>query len=190
LSEEKRHGMTINGEPVAEIDIKASHLTIYHARLGAPLEGSRDPYVRAGVERSIAKQWILASFGNSNPATRWPSKMIDDYKKDTGKDLRKVVKAKDVAYKMLAAFPALKKLKDHADIWADLQFIEAEAVIGTMLCLMRTHRVPGLSMHDGIIVPRSKVELARTVLTQEYRRVVGVAPMLTVEPEEVDARYL
>ena len=38
---------------------------------------------------------------------------------------------------MLETFPALKKLEDHTDIWADLQFREAEAVIGTMLILMR-----------------------------------------------------
>jgi hypothetical protein len=33
---EKRLQMTINGEAVAEIDIKASHLTIYHAKLKCP----------------------------------------------------------------------------------------------------------------------------------------------------------
>jgi hypothetical protein len=37
LSEKKRLEMTINGEAVVEIDIKASFLTIYHARLGVPL---------------------------------------------------------------------------------------------------------------------------------------------------------
>ena len=46
--------MTINGEPVAEIDIKASFLTIYHAMVGEPLEGTSDPYARAKVDRSIA----------------------------------------------------------------------------------------------------------------------------------------
>jgi hypothetical protein len=53
-----------------------------------------------------------------------------------------------------------------------------------MLILMRTHGVPSLSMHDGIIVPRSKAELAKTVLAKQYREVVGVEPMLTVEPQE------
>jgi hypothetical protein len=62
-------------------------------------------------------------------------------------------------------------------------FLEAEAVIGTMLILMRTHAAPSLSMHDGIIVPRSQAYLAKSILAQEYRRKVGVEPMLTVEPE-------
>jgi hypothetical protein len=50
-----------------------------------------------------------------------------------------------------------------------------------MLILMRTHGVPSLAMHDGILVPRSKVELAKKVLTEQFRKVVGVEPMLTVE---------
>jgi hypothetical protein len=127
---------------------------------------------------------MLASFGNSKPATRWPPEMVANYKKDTGKDLSKLAKAKDVARKMLETFPALKKLEDHSDIWADLQFLEAEAVIGTMLILMRAHDVPSLSMHDGIIVPRSKADLAKSILTREFHRAAGVEPMLTVEPEE------
>jgi hypothetical protein len=45
MPETKRLEMTINGEPVAEIDIKASHLTIYHAMVGEPLDGLSDPYV-------------------------------------------------------------------------------------------------------------------------------------------------
>jgi hypothetical protein len=54
LPEEKRLEMTINGEPVAEIDIKASHLTIYHARFAEPLEGAQPilTRVRAGWRAS------------------------------------------------------------------------------------------------------------------------------------------
>src|SRR5262249_8718628 len=148
------------------------------------LEGSSDPYAHAGVERRIAKQWVVASLGNGRPMLRWPSKMIEDYRRETGEELGKAAKAKDVAGKMLAAFPALARLEDHSDLWAKLQYLEAEAVIGTMLILMREHRVPGLSMHDGIIVPRSKAALAKDVLTREFRRLVGVEPRLTIAEQE------
>jgi hypothetical protein len=39
-------------------------------------------------------------------------------------------------------------------------------------------------MHDGLTVPKSKAELAKEVVTREFRRVIGVDPVLTVEPEE------
>jgi hypothetical protein len=51
---------------------------------------------------------------------------------------------------------------------------------------MRDHRIPSLSMHDGIIVPRSEVGPTKTILTQQYRKFVGVEPVLTVEPDEAD----
>ncbi len=88
LSEAERLKMTIDGEPVAEIDIKASFLTVYHAMVKQPLQGSGDPYAAvAGIDRSIVKLWTTVSFGNSNPATRWPPKTIKDFKKETSKDL-------------------------------------------------------------------------------------------------------
>jgi len=108
MPETERHKLAINGEPVA--DIKASFLMIYHALIQEPLKGSSDPYARTGLDRSIAKLWMVASFGNSKPATRWPARMVEDYKKDTGRDLPEQAKAKDVARKMLETFPALKKL--------------------------------------------------------------------------------
>jgi hypothetical protein len=187
MPEPERLKMTIHGEPVAEIDIKASYLTIYHAMVGEPLEGLGDPYARVEIARDVAKRWCVESFGNSAPKTKWSSDVLREYR---GKG-QELPKAREVAKAMLKAFPALKKLQPHADIWADLQFKEAEAVIGTMLILMRRHGIPSYAMHDGLIVPRSKWDLAQDVLTSEHRRVVGVEPKLTVEPdpESFDARY-
>jgi hypothetical protein len=72
MPETKRLQMMINGEAVAEIDIKASFLTIYHARLGVPLKHTTDPYVEARIQdRSIAKSWVVHSFGKSSPQVRW-----------------------------------------------------------------------------------------------------------------------
>ena len=177
--------MTINGEAVAEIDIRASRLTIYHAMVGSRLRAQVILTPRRG-RPLIGKLWTMATFGNTRPATRWPRKMVEDYRNETGRDLRKVAKARKIGRKMLEALPDLEQLEDLSDIWADLQFREAEAVIGTMLVLMRQHSVPSLSMHDGIIVRKSKADLATAILAQEFHRVVGVEPVLTVdilEPE-------
>jgi hypothetical protein len=182
LPEADRLKMTINGEPVAEIDIKASFLTVYHAMVKQPLQGSGDPYAAlSGFDRSIVKLWTTISFGNSNPATRWPPKAAKDFKKETGKDLGKLAKAKDIAQKMLETFPALEKLENLSEAWAHLQYREGQAVIGTMLTLKREHGIPSLSMYDGIIVPRSKSDLAQSVLKRMFKEVVGVEPILTAE---------
>src|SRR5262249_22908011 len=123
-------------------------------------------------------------FGNSKPATRWPSKTIKDFKKDTGKNLSKLASAKDVAQRTLETFPALKKLADLSEAWAHLQYREGEAVMRTMLILKREYGVPSLSMYDGIIVPKSKAELAKNTLKEVFKEVIGVEPILTVEISE------
>jgi hypothetical protein len=185
--------MKINDKPVAEIDIKASHLTIYHAMVGEPLDGRSDPYARVervGIARAIAKLWCMETLGNGSPKTKWSPDTVKEYR-EKGQELPK---ASAVSKAMLEAFPALRKLEAHPrkDLWATLQFREAEAIIGTMLILKRRHKVPSYSMHDGLLVPRSSWELAQDTLTTEYHRMIGVEPMITVdpEPETFDASYL
>jgi hypothetical protein len=189
---EKRLEMTINGEPVAEIDIRASHLTIIHAKLEQPLSRDSDPYERIkgfGVDRSIAKLWTVIGLGSAKPPVRWPAETAKKYQKDTGKVLGKVARVKDVGKAMLKAFPTLRKvtkLKVGKDLPLLLQFTKSEAVVSTMLILMRDHHIPSLSTHDGIVVPRSGVGWTKAILTQQYLKSVGVEPVLTVEPKEAD----
>jgi hypothetical protein len=131
----KRLEMTINGEAVAEIDIRASHLTIIHAKLGEPLSRDSDPYERIkalGVDRDIAKRYTVISLGSGKPAVRWPAETAKDYKKATGKMLGKAARVKDVGKAMLEAFPVLgklTKLKVGKDLPLILQFTESEAVV-------------------------------------------------------------
>ena len=77
--------MTINGEPVCEIDIRASYLTIYHAHYGAPLDPERDPYDLPGLgleARDVVKLWFVATFGNDGHLERWPTEMAADYPRE------------------------------------------------------------------------------------------------------------
>jgi hypothetical protein len=59
LPETKCLEMQINGEPVAGIDIKASFLTIYHAKHGVPLEGREDTYARGRLPRRCSRRFLL-----------------------------------------------------------------------------------------------------------------------------------
>jgi hypothetical protein len=69
--------MTINNEPVCEIDIRASYLTIFHALHGEPFDATNDPYDVPGLgpeARDVVKMWVTASFGNNAPIERWPER--------------------------------------------------------------------------------------------------------------------
>ena len=58
--------MTINGQPVAEIDIKASHLAIYSVLMGVSLPEGIDPHSVPGIPRLIVKRIVTAFFNNGH----------------------------------------------------------------------------------------------------------------------------
>jgi hypothetical protein len=90
LPRPERLKMTIDGEPVCEIDIRASYLTILHARYSEPFEVSRehDPYAIEGLPRAVVKKWCAVRFGTKKAITRWPSLAIKEFAEDNdGADL-------------------------------------------------------------------------------------------------------
>ena len=67
---ERLRSIRIAGEPVVEIDIRASLLTFLHGALRLPLpEG--DLYALPGIPREVAKGWINATLGKGTPVEKW-----------------------------------------------------------------------------------------------------------------------
>ena len=170
--------MTINGEPVCEIDIRASYLTVFHALYGEDFDADKDPYDVPGLgpeARDVVKMWVTASFGNNAPITKWPRELVAKYRERTGKSLGKRYSASKVAEKVLQAFPLLARLGEIVDGrergWAELMFIESQAMHATMLELM-DEEMPSLAVHDSIIVPISKRHVASSVLSGDSARAI------------------
>jgi hypothetical protein len=57
LHKDERLKMLIDGQPVVEIDVTASFLTILHARCARPLDLSRDPYARRRAVQIWRQYW-------------------------------------------------------------------------------------------------------------------------------------
>ena len=179
----ERQQMTINGEAVAEIDIKASYLTIYLSWFGQQPPG--DPYQLPGFPeeaRDFVKLGMVPLWGNGRRVLRsWPKKMIDKYHKDTGRKLGRDYSVKVIQAKLLETYPALMQIAQHPNVWAKLMFLESEAVVTTMLRLMREKEIPSYSVHDSLIVPVSRREMAEAVLGEQYLKVTGAQPKLVVK---------
>jgi hypothetical protein len=183
LSQDDRRRMTINGEPVCEIDIRASYLTIYHAHFGAPLDPERDPYGLPGLPgdaRGVVKLWFVATFGNNGHLERWPREIAAEYREKHGHPIGKRYPVKRIREKALAQFPLLTKWGTEDFGWPDLMFIESQAMILAMRDLMWNGGIPSLTVHDSLIVPVSKREVAEQMLSVHYRDQTGVSPVLRV----------
>ena len=170
--------MTINGEPVCEIDIRASYLTIYHSWFGQELDLTRDPYVLSGLgmeARDVVKLWFVATFGSDGHLTRWPTEIVAEYRDKTGgRKLGKDYPLKVVREKAIEAFPVLAKCGQERNGWAKLMWEESVAMFFTMRDLMTKHSIPSLSVHDSIIVPFSSRAIAEQTLSNRYQWVTRV----------------
>jgi hypothetical protein len=136
MSKLKRLKMKFNGEAVAEIDIRASYLTLFYAWHDAQLDLSSDPYRLPGLakdSRGVAKLWMVATFGSPKPITRWPTALLKKYEEDHGKELdRKLYAVKLIREKALLLHPLMalwgEPLGGRVRTWADLMYLESVVI--------------------------------------------------------------
>lgn len=159
LSGERRGLMRINGEPVVEVDVSASHLAIYMGQIGHRALDGIDLYAIDGVSRAAVKQYIASSFGLGKLITKWSA------------EAQAEVVVFDVAVvreAVCGAIPCLVPLADSGLEWATLQYLEAEALIEAMQSL-HEQDIPAYGVHDSLIVPVSGERECREALTRVWR---------------------
>jgi hypothetical protein len=182
LSEAERlRFLTINGAPVAEVDIRASHLAIMHGVAGAPLPAG-DPYAVPGVPREAVKAFIVQTLGSGAPARRWSNDASGLARAEAWPPIGAVRDA------VLDHFPMLR---DPAGLVPEgflagaprpavlghyLTGLEAEAMTTAMRVLWRDNRALALPMHDGLIVPRTAARAAADALRLGYLVFADVEP--------------
>lgn len=169
--------ITINGEPVSEFDVKASHLSIMHGLLGLPLPDG-DPYDIPGVPRAVVKAWITATLGKGSPVRRWAARALRRDRELGSHD------AMSVGRLICARFPFLRNPARNVAPAAQLDrlehiarperllthrlmAIEAAAITGAMHVL-RSRGVLALPIHDSLLVPRSGVGYAGGALDSAF----------------------
>jgi hypothetical protein len=181
MSAKRRANMTIDGEPVAEIDISASYLTIFLSLHGVQLDTTEDPYALPGLgpeHRGAVKAWFVGTFGNKKPIRRWPKDMIDRSPELRDYRVAEITEAVCTKYPILKAWG--DSLNGRTYDWADLMWLESAVMFSTMLDLMRQHRTPSLAVHDSLIVPASKAEIASETLRCRFQAQQKVVPRLKI----------
>lgn len=189
--------ITINGEPVAEVDVRASHLSIMHGLLGLPLPDD-DLYRFPEVPRDVAKAWVTATLGKGSPVVRWATKATQDNPDLADHDPRRVGEIICDRYPFLrrpaeavegpAGLDRLRHIGPPARLLTHrLMGIEAQALTGAMGYL-RSDGVLALPMHDGLIVPASAAAHAPPGLLGAYFWAANVRIRCTVDTGQGVAR--
>jgi hypothetical protein len=179
-----RARLTIDGDPVVELDVQASHLTIFQAQRRDALDvySDGDPYRienSAGrvIPREVVKAYIATTFGQGRPPDKWGRKASAEWRKEhDGERLQDAWPLASVAVAVHRTYPALAKVSDPAT-WARLQYVESRAVVKAVLDLA-SQDIPALPVHDSIIVPASRIAAARDALRNDYYLVCGAEPRI------------
>jgi len=186
-----RIAMTIDGEPLSEIDMSGSYLTIFFAAHGQAVSvaGAYDGILGPdGIHRAIVKTWINGSFGNRGLLGRWSQDTKKEFAKkhlaDGWQIDPKQYPVRRVRELTLARHPLLASWGQKAPgipaSYGDLIYRESQVIISTMVRLATEHSIPSAPVHDSILVPRSKVTVARRLLEEQFKEIVGVTPVLNV----------
>jgi hypothetical protein len=189
--EEERLEMTIAGDPVVEIDIKASFLSIASASLQTNSRLGDDPYKRVSFvnhsegdeafkrNRKAAKLLINSYFFKPGEPQKFPKGEKD---KTAGKVVpfkKKYQLNKSVAHYMKQihdAFPFLSGVK--ADGMA-LMYEESEIMIQAIETLL-TQGVVSYPVHDCLIVKATDQEAAIEAIQEAMISRLGFTPALDV----------
>lgn len=178
LSPSERKNILINGEPVTELDIKASHLTIYCALRQTSLNRDQDPYCVPGLPRGLVKAMIVTAFGLGRFPKQWPKTYAKEYKKETGRSIGNDFRLAEAQVAILERHPILGCLNSSQPEWANLQFVEANIIVATVLELIKVHGITALPIHDSLLVPISQAETARAVLAKNFEALTGKVPLI------------
>ena len=175
LKKQQRAAIRINGEPVIELDIRASHLTILHGIFGVPMVPSKDPYEVNGVPRGVVKAWVTMALGKGDVPKRWSPAHIEDMR-ELGIELSRDYPLKKITPVILGALPVLRKWERQKLSSLELMYYESQAIIRTVLTLIRKHQIPSLPVHDSLIVQRRHATSCKQLIVEHYEQICGMTP--------------
>lgn len=181
-AEDRLRDITIGGEAIAEVDARASHLTILHALANAPPpEG--DPYAFPGIPRAAVKAFVTMTIGSGRPARQWAR----DVERGDGwpplGDLRAAVVSRFPFMRCPAMLVPLDFLPDvgrERALGPYLMRLEADALATAMGILWREHRTLALPLHDCLLVPRSAASNTAEAMRIGYLLHAGEEPRVSV----------
>ena len=179
LTRETRKHLTIDGEPVVEVDLNASLLTLLSCVVSQPMhccDTWDDAYAVVAerlefdepydVSRAKVKQVIVELIGTGNPHKAEPASKDEDSPFDDSETSKKQFSyIRELCHQ---AYPALLMLnKKDMNFIAALSFHEATIITQTMLKL-KDMGVAAYSMHDGLIVKQSNADITVSALREVY----------------------
>ncbi|WP_146735167.1 hypothetical protein [Thioclava sp. F1Mire-8] len=184
LPEKDRLACTIGGQEVCEVDLKASHVAFLAALFRYARQLPQDPYrsiqwVADDPElRRMAKVLVqVCVYADGTTPSSFPQRVADDvpFREKYG-----LPTSAKVEHYLPAIYEALPFLRGSPRLTMNLQYLEAEAIIDTMLRLAQK-RIPAFPVHDSLLVRKADLDEVIVTLQETLADHLGPhAPWLDV----------
>lgn len=174
----ERETITINNEKTVELDFKALHISILYAIMGIQI--TEDPYsCFSEAMRPLYKKLLLTLLNAPSVGSTLQSI------KETVRELKRkpIISAKEMSFLTLIEkfnpdwkVMATELIERHypikryfgSDCGIYLQRLDSEIMLN-ILSILTTEGIPGLPIHDSVIVPQSAQSRATEVMQSVYR---------------------
>lgn len=183
LRKDQRQYLTIDSEPLADLDFEAMHYWLLHAEAGVTPLTLRDPFAIPGFEdhRKLIKTAAYAILNASRRLKNYPTGLNE--LAPTGMPWH------DVEAAVLANLPIISS-HAYSGIGLTLQRRESDILVRVLAELILAD-IGFLPMHDGIMVPASHAALTHSIMLRVYREATGhsinitnkSAPVITINRE-------
>lgn len=174
---ELRLSGTIDGEPVAEVDLGSINLTLLLAIDGTAPSPIKELYNIDGWSREQVKSMVTATIGKGRALKRLPKKHL----------FKSLAEWRDCFSDVCEHYPAMGRLEENQVDSTMLSEYESNIVIGAQEALMN-EGIPSYNEHDGIICKQSDIEAVKKALQMSASRITklsifkqNVVPSMSVE---------
>lgn len=186
MTKRERKTIRVDGQPLVEIDVNASHLTLAHVFLGFDLP-SGDLYDIPGMPRDLVKLMVVVAFGRGKLGSR-TSPAAKALLEQAGLSWGEAVAAICGRYpflqdagEALSGPLGLGRLRAHGTpqklLVHRLMALEADA-LGTAAWALWSEDIPALPLHDALLVAEGTAPFARQTMELAFHARWGITPRL------------
>lgn len=170
--EERLHGLRIADEQTVELDYGQVSPRLLYGMKGLTVSAEDDLYhvARFAERRSGIKKVMNAMIFSTEPLARFPA--------ETKALFHRNDKIAHVTSSIEERHPAIADLfyQGHGH---EIQFVESQVLISVLLRLKK-QGIVALPIHDAIMVPSSKAELATHIMLEAFSAIGGVKASVSV----------
>ncbi|PWG17799.1 hypothetical protein DFK10_03500 [Salibaculum griseiflavum] len=181
-----RASATIAGEPIVQLDVKASFLFIRAALGNVNLgEGSGDPYGQLPFvvdehSRKFAKALLSAMISSGGTKQNMPPKIRNKFPEIVTKSTT----MRTFQEPILQIFPFLEKEVDGLHV----MYRESEAIL-KVLELGMEWSIPAWPLHDCIFVRKRDLHIGVEMIKTGFEEEIGFRPTISVNPLDGSPEY-